>query len=190
MIIIGGRYLHSEELRDRGLKRCGDNVTIHETCTLIDVENMDIGNNVRIDAWSVLSAAKGSIRLGSYVHIGAQCHLAGRAGIEMCDFSGLSQAVRIYSATDDYLGGGLTNPTVPEKYLKLVMGRVTLGRHVIIGSGSVILPDVSIGNGSAVGALSLVKRSLDNWGVYAGVPVKRLRDRPRSLIEKQEAMLS
>ena len=108
----------------------------------------------------------------------------------MGDFSGLSQGVRIYSGTDDYSGQALTNPTVPHQYLNVHIAPVRLGRHVIIGSGSVILPGVTIGEGSAVGALSLVTKSLDDWGIYSGVPVKRLKSRSRKLLELENDLLN
>ena len=83
----------------------------------------------------------------------------------------------------------MTNPTVPRKYLGGVKGNVTLERHVIIGSGSVILPKILIGEGSSVGALSLVTKNLEPWGVYFGVPVKRLTNRSKKLLELEKEML-
>lgn len=186
MIIIGGRYLKSEELLNLGIKSCGSNVLVHESCQLIGAENISLGNNVRIDPWCILAAVNNHITIGSFVHIGAYCYLSGGAGIELHDFSGLSQRVSLYSMTDDYLGGGLTNPTVPKKYLNIQSGKIILERHVIIGSSTVILPNVCIHRGASVGALSLVKKSLEPWGIYFGVPVKRLRDRQKDIIERYE----
>ncbi|MSQ85028.1 MAG: hypothetical protein EXR77_19505 [Myxococcales bacterium] len=90
----------------------------------------------------------------------------------MADFSGLSQGVRIYSGSDDYTGGFLTNPTIPARYLGTQSGVVVLSRHVIIGSNTVILPRVTIGEGSSVGAQALVSKSLEPWGIDAGGPAK------------------
>ena len=106
------------------------------------------------------------------------------------DFSGLSQGVRIYSGSDDYSGASLTNPTVPSEFLNGKKKLVKIGKHVIIGSGSVVLPGVSIGEGSSVGALSLVTKSLDAWGVYFGTPVKKLRDRKRDLLEQEKLLIA
>jgi galactoside O-acetyltransferase len=53
----------------------------------------------------------------------------------------------------------------------------------------VILPKLSIGEGSCVGALSLVKKSLDPWGVYFGCPAKRLKDRSRRLLELESELM-
>ncbi|MEQ8822810.1 MAG: acyltransferase [Filomicrobium sp.] len=189
MLVIGRSYLNSMTLRELGLKNCGENVMVHESCELVGAENIYLGNNVRIDPWCILAASRGRIEIGNYVHIGASCYLSGTAGIEMQHFAGLSQGVKIYSATDDYAGGGLTNPTVPEKYLNIRAGSVRLGRHVIVGSGSIVLPSAEIGEGTAVGALSVVTKSLAPWSICAGVPARRLRERRQDLIQKYEAEL-
>ena len=57
---------------------------------------------------------------------------------------------------------------------------------MIIGTQSVILPDVTIGEGSSVGAMSLVNRSLEPWGVYFGVPARRLKERSKDLLELEK----
>ncbi|TGS72469.1 acyltransferase, partial [Mesorhizobium sp. M8A.F.Ca.ET.181.01.1.1] len=102
--------------------------------------------------------------------VGGMCFLAGGGGIQMEDFSGLSQGVRVYSTSDDYSGAALTNPTVPREYLNMKIAPVRLGRHVIVGSGSVILPGCVLGEGVSVGAMSLVTKNLEPWGVYFGSP--------------------
>ena len=56
----------------------------------------------------------------------------------------------------------------------------------MIGSGSVIFPGVIIGMGSSVGALSLVTKPLNKWGVYFGIPVKKLKSRNKILLEKEK----
>lgn len=177
-------YYNEHDLKEAGFKAIGQNVQIARNCTIIGLENIEIGNNVRIDGYcSIIAAGSGWLKLGSFIHIGGYCLLSAGDGIHMEDFSGLSQGVRIYSRTDDYSGNHLTNPTVPGKYTGITRGTVTLGRHVIIGSGSVILPKVSIGEGSSVGALSLVTKSLESWGVFFGCPARRLKDRSKRLLE-------
>ncbi|MFA6238858.1 MAG: hypothetical protein WC635_16090 [Bacteriovorax sp.] len=189
MNIFDPGYYNENELRKAGFKAIGKNVKIAKNCTIVGLENISIGDNVRIDSYcSIVASGEGFLKIGSFVHIGGYCLLSAGSGIQMDDFSGLSQGVRIYSNSDDYTGKFLTNPTVPAKYTGLSSGTVTLKRHVIIGSGTVILPKVTIEEGSSVGALSLVNRSLDPWGIYFGCPAKRLKERSMQLLEL-EAML-
>ena len=183
-------YWTEEELKQFGSPSVGRNVQVAKNCTVVGIENITFGNNVRIDGPTVLSASGGNIRIGSHVHIGGMCFLAGGGGIDMEDFSGLSQAVRVYSASDDYSGAALTNPTVPRQYLNVKVAPVRLGRHVIVGSGTAILPGCTIGEGTSVGAMSLVTKSLDPWGVYFGTPAKRLKARSKKLLRLETELQS
>lgn len=182
-------YFYSEDLKNMGFKHVGTNVKIAKNCTIIGLENINIKNNVRIDGGVTISCKHGNLNIGNYIHIGGNCHLACAGGITLDNFSGLSQGVRVYSSTDDYSGKSLTNPTIPSTYLKTITKPVNIGKHVIIGSGSVILPGVVIGMGSSVGALSLVTKPLNNWGVYFGIPVKKLKNRSKVLLEKEKEFL-
>ena len=68
-------------------------------------------------------------------------------------------------------------------------GKVILKNNCKIGSHSTVLPGVTIGNGSSVGALSLVTKSLKDWGVYFGSPVKRIKARKMDLLEQEKLLL-
>ncbi len=182
-------YFKSEELVEMGFKSVGKNVRIAKNCTLVGLDSISLGNNIQIDENVFIAANSGTLHVGDYVHIGGGCHLSCAGGVILSDFCGLSQGVRIYSATDDYSGFSLTNVTVPEKYKNVTIAPVFLGKHVLIGSGCVILPGVQIGIGSSVGALSLVHISLKEWGVYFGIPAKRIKARSRNLLELERKFL-
>jgi len=188
MKILGGIYLTERELGGYGIKKLGSNVRVHETAILVDLEQIEIGSNVRIDPYCVLSAAGGYLKIRSNIHIGSHNVTVGAGGVELADFVNLSQGVRIYSVSDDYTGESLTSPMIPRHLSRTVSGPVRLGRHVIVGSGSVILPNLTIGDGCAVGALSMVNESLPDWGIYAGIPVQRLRDRSQALLSDEMAL--
>ena len=183
-------YFSELELKQVGFKSLGNNVLIAKNCTILGLANIEIGDNVRIDGYSsIIATDGGSLRLGSFIHIGGHCFLSAGDGIVMEDFSGLSQGVRIYSRSDDYSGQYLTNPTIPKKFSGGTRGKVTLCRHVIVGSGSVILPRVTIEEGSSIGALSLVSKSLASWGIYVGRPAKKIKNRSRNLLELETQLL-
>lgn len=173
-----------EELRELGFKAIGENVQISRKTSIYGAEKMVIGNNVRIDDFCLLS---GNVTLGNYVHIAAYAALfAGDYGIEMKDYTGLSSRSCIYAVTDDYSGEVMTNPTVPGEYKNVIGGKVVVEEHVVIGSGSTILPGVVIGEGSSVGSMSLVNKSVDAWGIYVGIPCKKIKDRSKKLLEYAE----
>ncbi|MBN1226790.1 MAG: acyltransferase [Deltaproteobacteria bacterium] len=183
---IRNSYYSKTEIANLGIKKCGRNVKISKKVSFYCAEKISIGNNVRIDDFCILS---GDISIGSYVHIAAYCGLFARHGIVMKDFSALSSRVSIYSVSDDYFGNSLTNPTVPDRYRELDAGKVVLEKHVIVGSGTIILPNTKIKTGSAIGALSLVKGDIPPWGIYNGNPVRFRAKRKSSEIIKLEKRL-
>lgn len=184
-----GTFYSAEELKELGLKKYGYNVLISRNAILYNPEFLEIGNNVRIDDFTTIS---GRVILGDYIHIAQFCGLyGGSEGIMMDDFSGLSSRVVIYATSNDYSGESMTNPTVPEKYKVTDKNMaVFLQKHVIIGAACVILPGVTIGEGSSVGALSLCSKSLEAWGIYAGSPAKRIKERSSKLLELEEKLRS
>ncbi|MDP3961661.1 MAG: acyltransferase [Pseudorhodobacter sp.] len=182
-------YFKDAELGGFGFARLGQNVQIARNCTIIGIERIEIGSDVRIDGPTTIVVGKAShLVLGRFIHISGGCHISAAEDVEMGDFSGLSQGVRIFSATDDYSGESLTNPTVPAQFKRVRAAPVSIGRHVIIGTGSVVLPGANIGEGSAVGALSLVNRPIGAWGIFAGNPVKRIKERSKALLQKEDAL--
>ena len=175
-------YYRTNELKGFGFKKIGKNVMIAKNCTIIGLNNISLGNNIRIDSNVVIVANSGYLKLESYIHIGAGCYLGCGSGITFSNFSGLSQGVHIYSASDDYSGKSLTNSTIPKKYRNMKSAPVFLKKHTIIGAASVILPGVTIGKGTSVGALSFVHISLDEWSVYFGVPAQKVNRRLNKLL--------
>lgn len=188
---FGSTHYTEDDLAGEGFRSLGRNVRVARNCTIVGAENIAIGDNVRIDGYcTIVAAGKGFLNLGSYIHIGGYCALLAGEGITMEDFSGLSWGVQVFSRSDDFSGRHMTNPTVPSKYTRAAGGPVVLKRHAIVGAGSVILPKVILGQGVAVGALSLVTKSLGEWGIYAGNPAERIRDRSQRLLELEKELLS
>ena len=172
-----------EELEKIGFKSIGENVLISDKTSIYNPQNIEIGNNVRIDDFCVISAGKGGIIIGDNVHIAVFCSLIGQGKITLKNFSGLSSRVTIYSSTDDYSGEYLTNPTVDKRFTNVISGDVILGKHVIVGSGTLILPNVEIGDFSSVGALSMVTKCVESGILVAGIPSKKIKDRSSKLKE-------
>ncbi len=174
-----------EELATLGLKTVGKDVLISRKASFYRPEMITIGDHTRIDDFAFIS---GAVTLGAYVHVAPFCALVGgeddSAGIVLDDYSGLSGNVMIYAVSDDYSGEYMTNPTVPQALTNVTRARVTLGRFAIVGASSVLLPGAALGEGTAVGAMSLVTHSLPGWKICAGKPARPLRDRSRELLDK------
>ena len=174
-------FLSDEELKNIGLKSYGRNVLISRNVKFYGAERVSIGDNVRIDDFCILC---GDIKIGSNIHIAPYCVLYGAYGIELGDYSGLSARVAIYSAIDDFFGEYAVGPMIEDSCRRLETGKVFIGDYVQIGVGCNIFPNVVIADGVAVGAMSLVKNDLDSWGIYAGIPTKRIKERSKTLLDR------
>lgn len=182
-------YYSEKELKNIPFGSLGKKVLIKKNVSLINVENIFIGNNVRIDDNVIIVASTAKVKIGNNVHITSNCYLAGSHGIRINDFCTLAVSVLVFSGSDDYLGKKLTNPTIDKEFIGGKSGKVTFEKHVIIGANSVILPGVTIKEGSAVGALSLVNKSLESWGVYIGLPAKKIKNRSKHLLKLEKEFL-
>jgi galactoside O-acetyltransferase len=178
------------EIDALGFASVGEDVRISDKVALYNCSCISLGNHVRIDDYCVLSAGKGGIEIHDYIHIAVYCSLIGEEKITISDFANLSSRVSIYSSNDDYTGMHMTNPMVPPAFTGVVHEDVFLGKHVIIGSGSVILPGAYLDMGSAVGSLSLVKGRCEQFKIYAGVPARPIGERQRNLLLLEAAFRS
>ncbi len=181
-------FYTKEELGELGFKLFGNNVLLSRKASYYGVSRIEIGNNVRIDDFCVLSAGTGGIKIGNYVHIGVGSTLIGEGQIILQDFCGLSSRVAIYSSNDNYSGEHMTNPTIPEEFTGVIKGKVIIGRHVIIGSGSIVLPGVTINEGAAIAALSLVNEDCDSFYFYKGNPAKKIVPRSKKLLMLEQKL--
>ena len=172
-----------EELKKIVIKKIGKNVFISKKASLYSPEELTIGNNVRIDDFCILS---GKIEIGNYVHIAAYTALYGKEGIKIDDFCGCSARCTIYSATDDFSGKYMISPMVPEEFTNVTGGQVRLEKYVQLGVNTVVMPNITIGEGTAVGAMSFINKDLEEWSVYAGIPCKKLKNREKKIIELSE----
>lgn len=183
-------FLTRDAAEALGFAELGSNVLISDRASFYGTKHIKIASNVRIDDFCVLSAGERGIEIGSYVHIAVGALLIGAGKITLSDFSGISSKVSIYSSSDDYTGEALTNPTIPSKFTKVNHDDVFLGKHVIIGSGSVVLPGVKLEEGVAVGALSLIHKDCHAFGIYAGNPAKRIKERKKDLLHLEQQLLA
>ena len=177
-------YLTQQQLEQMKFKQLGKNVKVSDKASIYNATNIHLDDNCRIDDFCIISAGIGGIYIGKYVHVAAYSSLIGAEKITLADFSGLSSRVSIYSSSDDYSGGFLTNPTVPVEYCNVDSRPVYIGKHVIVGAGAIVLPGAVLNTGVAIGSLSLVLgKEYPEFKIYAGTPAKAMKERKRNLLE-------
>jgi acetyltransferase-like isoleucine patch superfamily enzyme len=180
-------YLSHAQLLEMNLKKLGTNVLISDKASIYKADQIEIGDNSRIDDFCAIS---GRVKIGRNVHISAFCSVSGGTeGICLDDFSGLAYGCHVFSQSDDYTGLTLTNLTVPPELKKEKRGRVHIGRHCIIGANSVVFPGVIMAEGCALGAMSLLATSTEPWAMYFGTPARRIWDRKKDMLRLEEKYL-
>ena len=173
-------YLTEQQLQSYGFKSLGRGVKISDKASIYDAGEIEIDDYSRIDDFCVVS---GKVKIGKYNHITPMCLVAGGvAGIVMEDFCTLAYGVKIFSQSDDYTGETLANSLIPKQYKNEKFAAVLLQRHVIVGAGATIFPGVTLSQGCSVGAMALVTKSTEPWGIYAGVPATRIKERKKDLL--------
>lgn len=181
-------YYTYEELRQMGFKFIGENVKISDKASIYNCDQIELGDNSRIDDFCVIS---GKIKIGRNVHITPMCLVAGgEKGIIFEDFTTLAYGVQVFTQSDDYSGKTMTNSTIPVRYKEEFKQEVIVGKYSIIGAGSIIMPGVVLAEGTSIGAMSLVLKSTEPWGIYIGSPAKRVKNRHKELLDLEREYLN
>jgi len=175
-------YLSESELREEGFAQVGKSVLISKYARFYGKSMLSISDFTRIDDFTVISVASPST-IGKYVHIASHVVVTSPLPLTIGEYSTISSRCAIYGQSDDYSGKFLTNPTLPQEFRGVEKHVVDIGGFVIIGTGSTVLPGCSIAEGTALGAMSLLKTNTEPWAIYAGVPAIKLRDRSKECLK-------
>lgn len=174
-------YYSPIELEQLNFKSLGENVLLSKKASFYNSENIEIGDHSRIDDFSVLS---GRISLGKCVHVTPHCILSGgRGGIRIGDYCALAYRVQIFAESDDYTGETLFSSLIPEELKDVYRSEVRIHNYCIIGAGSTIFPGVTLGEGAAVGAMSLVNSNIPPWTIAYGIPARNIRKRSKKMLD-------
>jgi dTDP-4-amino-4,6-dideoxy-D-glucose acyltransferase len=173
--------LNAQALAAMGSASIGRSVKVSDRAPCYGVSRIHLGDNVRIDDFCVFSAGEGGIRLGRNIHVAVYACRIGAGRITLGDFSNISSRVAICSISDDHSGATMTNPTVPDKYKNVDHADIHIGRHVLIGSGTIVLPGAVLEDGVARRRAEHDARPL--FGVRhlrrcTGTPHRRAQTRP------------
>lgn len=162
-----GRFKKSQ------LASIGKNVIFESGVKVFHPENVSIGNNVYIGHCTYLKGYhKNKLIIESNVWIGQGVFLHGGGGIYIDEGVGIGPFVKIIT-----LEHTETDREVPILYTNQEYKQVIIEYGVDIGTGSVILPGVTIGRNSIIGAGAVVTKSVPPFSVAVGIPAKVIRSR-------------
>lgn len=132
-----------------------------------------------------LSKVSKDVKLGAYSYIGPGSIIY--PNVSIGDFTLLANNVNIIGGDHKY-----TTPEVPIIFNGRDTFKVThIGKDCWIGANSIIMTGVKIGNGCIVAAGSVVTKDLEPYGIYGGIPARKIKDRfNESEIQAHELMLN
>ncbi len=171
--------LNSLQFDHSKLKSCGENVFISEKAEIRRPHLVEVGNHVAIDSGVYITT---QALIKDYTHLSPYITVIGGAKSKLIveEFVSIAAGTRIIAGSDKFMGAGFTSVTVPEAYRDEVeFSTITIKRFAGIGSNVVILPGVTIAEGTVIGACSLVTKNTEPWTVYMGVPAKAVKIRPK-----------
>lgn len=155
------------------LKYCGKNVIIEDGVRIFHPENIEINDNVYIGHDTILKGYYNSILIiGSNTWIGQQCFIHGSGGVNIGREVGIGPGVKIHGAR--HKENGIEKSIL---FSELEFLPINICDNCNIGIGAVILPGVTIGKGSKIGANAVVNRSIPEYSVAVGIPAKVIRTR-------------
>ena len=163
--------------------KIGEDVLVH-TFVSIRPALTELGNHIAIDPFFHCTT---KLVIKDYVHIGSHVSIIGgeKGYCEIGTFSGIAAGCRIICGSDEYLGEGIINPLVPQKYRdNVILKSVILKEFVTLATNVIVLPGVTLNQGVVVAAGSIVTKETEPWCIYAGNPARPISKRRKDLMIK------
>jgi acetyltransferase-like isoleucine patch superfamily enzyme len=178
-----GRFTNSDGELDSLMRRAiwravarkfGNGIHIGEGVGFKHMETFEIGDGVYIGAHSYIQGRfDGTTRIGNHVWIGPQAYFDARHLI-LEDYVGWGPGAKVLGSTHTGLP-----VEIPITCTDLEIGQVRVQEGADIGTGSILLPGVTIGKGSIIGAGAVVASDVPAFAIFAGVPARFMRWRDR-----------
>jgi acetyltransferase-like isoleucine patch superfamily enzyme len=168
-----------EEFNYNLLSSCGVDVFISSRVEIRRPASVEIGSHVAIDTGFYLTTAA---RIGDYIHIAPYVSCIGGADaiLEMANFTSIAAGARLIALGDEHLGEGLVGPVIPGPYKdRLIGGKIKLEKFAAIGTNSIVMPGVTMAEGSVLGAGSLLNFDTEPWTIYVGTPARGIKKRKK-----------
>jgi acetyltransferase-like isoleucine patch superfamily enzyme len=168
------RNTHGDGLYSKDqFKSLGKGVVLEEGILVFHPEMISIGNDVYIGHNTILKGYFNNfLIIDDGTWIGQQCFFHSAGGIFIGKNIGIGPGVKII--TSFHGEEGFEKPIL---HSKVVFAPVAIEDDADIGVGAIILPGVTIGKGAQIGAGSVVTKSIQVYGVAAGVPARIMRQR-------------
>ena len=171
----------NEEIK-KEFESCGNNVFIGHNVIFTNPKNVHLGNNVRIDPFTLITTA---LETGDNIQICSHAVLGGGSQhkITLGDWCFIGYGSKLFCASEDYSGDeGPVNEFWGRN--KIYRGDIVFNSYAGIASDVMVMPGVTLPEGCTVGAKSFIytKNDLTPWAVWIGNPVKLHKERNKERI--------
>lgn len=156
-------------------KSVGKDVQIFENALILKPEMIEVADGVRIDDYTRIEGG-GGLRIGIYVHICSFASIYGGGSAIIGDYCGITQGARLITGTEQHTG--VMSASAPKELRDPKIGNIIMEAYSFIGANAVIMPGVVLGEGAVVGAGAVVIKSVTPWEIVAGVPARKIGERP------------
>ncbi|MBZ5627699.1 MAG: acyltransferase [Acidobacteriia bacterium] len=151
-------------------RRIGHGVRIGPGVGFQHLETFELGDNVFLGAQAYIQGRfDGRCVIGNHVWIGPQSYFDAR-DLVLEDYVGWGPGAKVLGS--EHTGIPLDQPVIQTD---LVIRPVRVGAWADIGTNAVLLPGVTVGKGSIVGAGAVVTRDVPEFAIVAGVPARFVR---------------
>jgi len=139
-------------------------------------KNFTAGFGCRIEAHKLQNDSVFCLEIGNNVQINDYVHIAACEKIIIKDNVLIASKVFISDINHgSYSGVKHDNPSIPPNVRSLSSKPVIIENNVWIGEGACIMPGTTIGQGSIVGALSVVTKNIPPNSIVVGNPAKVIK---------------
>lgn len=151
----------------------GRNVVFEEGVLVFHPENISLGSNVYIGHQTILKGYyKNEMVIDDNTWIGQGCFFHSAGGLRIGQNVGIGPHVKIITSRHEEEG-----IDVPILFSRIEMGQVLIDDDCDLGVGSIVLPGVTIGRGSQVGAGAVVTKDVEPYSIVIGVPARVIKKR-------------
>lgn len=167
-------------MKEQKFKSKGEDVFIDEMARITRPHLVEFGNHIAIDMCTYIST---KLSVGDYVHIAPHVSIIGgeHSELEMGHFTNIGSGSKILCGSDDF-NSGLINPLTPIEYRNTIFTKITMEYHSTLGVNCVVMPGLTLAEGSIVGANSVVTKDTEPWGIYVGSPARKIGMRDKKTI--------
>lgn len=156
-------------------KSAGKDVQIFENALILKPEMIELADGVRIDDYTKIEGGTG-LRIGKFVHIASFVGILGGGSADIGVYCAIAQGGRLVTGTEQ--PDAVMSASAALELRNTNRGHITMEPHSFIGVNAVVMPDITIGEGAVVGAGAVVIKSVAPWEIVAGVPARKIGERP------------